>query len=91
MITFGSTNLNHMKKLIYIAVLLFGVGTMTSCVKEYTCQCKISFSGKPGLPEPYIREYSVTNTLKEAEQECANRSRSYVEDGVTTTEDCELY
>lgn len=80
-----------MKKILYIGILVFGATSLTSCVKDFTCQCKISFSGKPGLPEPYIREYSLANTLKEAEQECANRSRHYVEDGVTTTEECQLY
>lgn len=80
-----------MKRLIYIAVILLSVFSLTSCVKDYTCQCKITFTGKPGLPEPYIREYSLSNTIEEAKQECENRSRHYVEDGITTTEECELY
>lgn len=79
-----------MKKTLSIIGLLLAI-TMTSCVRDYTCQCKITFSGKPGLPEPQIREYSVSNTLKEAKKECSDRSQIYIVDGVTTTEECELY
>lgn len=79
-------------KLLLPAALLFTLSfSLTSCVKEYTCQCKITYSGKPGLPESHIREYEVSNTLKKADQECRNRSKIYTEDGITTTEECELY
>lgn len=80
-----------MKRILLLGLILLGGLSLTSCVREYICQCKITHSGKPGLPEPYIREYKVTNTFKEAELECVNRSRQYVEDGVTTIEDCQLY
>lgn len=80
-----------MKKVIYAILFLLISTALTSCVKEYTCQCEISFTGKPGLPEPYIRDYKMSNTFKEADQECTNRSRQYSDDGVITTERCELY
>ncbi|MBX9448935.1 MAG: hypothetical protein KL787_04140 [Taibaiella sp.] len=59
--------------------------------KHIPVNVKSVFPGSQVFLSRTIREYSVTNTLKEAEQECSNRSRSYAEDGVTTREECELY
>lgn len=80
-----------MKKYFYPILILLAATTFTSCVRDYTCQCQITYSGKPGLPEQHIREYSLSNTLEEARQECENRSNTYVSDGITTQEKCELY
>lgn len=80
-----------MKRSLLIISSLIAALSFSSCVKDYTCQCKITFSGKPGLPEPQIREYELSNTLKQAKEECENRSQVYTSDGVTTTEACELY
>lgn len=80
-----------MKQLLSVVVLAILTLSFSSCIKEYTCQCEITYRGKPGLPAPEVREYTVNNTLKAADQECKDRSKVYVHDGITTTEDCELY
>lgn len=80
-----------MKKFTFSIAFFIVTLLLSSCVKDYTCQCRLTFSGKPGLPEPQIREYSLSNTLKEAKQECESRSRTYEVDGVRTVEECELY
>lgn len=80
--------MKHLLRILIVGSILI---TSASCIKEYTCQCKITFSGQPGLPAPEIREYTVTNTLKAADQECKDRSKVYSQSGITTTEACELY
>ena len=41
-----------------VLVLLFA----TSCTREYTCQCKFTYTGAPGLPEGEVREYKIKDT-----------------------------
>lgn len=79
-----------MKKVFYIIITIFIAMLFTSCVREYTCECKISFSGQPGLPDPYTRDYSLSNTRKKAVKECEELSRTYSDGGITTTEECKL-
>lgn len=63
----------------------------SSCVKEYTCKCDISFEGKPGLPAPTSREYRIQNTNGEAKRMCQNASNTVTEMGITTIEQCDLF
>ncbi|MFT4060752.1 MAG: hypothetical protein QM642_00175 [Edaphocola sp.] len=83
-----------MKK--YFTTLLIAGGLTTiiaasSCTREFTCQCVISYSGAPGLPDTTIREYSITDTKKNARSACQANSGTYVKDGITTVEDCDLF
>ncbi len=68
-------------------VLLFA----TSCTREYVCQCQMTYSGAPGLPKDQVREYSITDTKKNAENACRASSKTYDNGGIHTVEECDLF
>jgi hypothetical protein len=76
---------------LLLAVAFAGVISMSSCVKEYTCQCVIKYSGVPGLPDSVVNEYSIQDTKSGAEQKCKDESGTYNTNGVQTVEACKLY
>lgn len=81
-----------MKKLIYTILLVLGTGLFfSSCTREYICQCTLTYSGKPGLPEPLVKEYPITDTKKNAISLCEEKSRTYDDNGVHTEEVCEVW
>lgn len=63
----------------------------TSCTREYVCQCKMTYTGAPGLPEGQVREYSITDTKKNAQNACRSSSKTYDNGGIHTVEDCDLF
>jgi hypothetical protein len=64
----------------------------SSCVREYTCQCVIKYSGQPGLPDSVIKEYSIRDTKKKAKSLCQGNSTAPVTNGgITTEEVCDLF
>lgn len=79
--------LNPAIYVLALATLLFS----TSCTREYICQCEIVYSGKPGLPEPRINEYSIRDTRDNAQKICEENSYSQEEGGIKTEETCLLY
>lgn len=64
---------------------------MSSCAKEYICQCEIIYTGLAGLPDTVVNEYPVTDTEKNARADCQSHSTSSEKDGIKTTEKCDLY
>ncbi len=84
-------------KLTFTKSLFFIIGacallfSFTSCTREFTCQCYISYSGKPGLPDTLLKEYPITDSKKNAEKLCKGQSGTYEKDGITTVEDCNLW
>ena len=70
------------------SVLILG---LNSCVRDYICQCEIAYTGQPGLPDTLITDYTLTDTKKNAESLCKEKSNETTEDGVTTVETCDLY
>lgn len=65
----------------------------SSCVHDFTCQCKIKYSGQPGLPDSTIREYSIRDKKDKAKSLCEQNS-SHTTDQTTnikTDEDCKLF
>jgi hypothetical protein len=70
---------------------LFRMMGMSSCVHDYICQCKISYSGQPGLPEDKVNKYNVSDTKKKAKSACQDLSKTYEKDGIKATETCDLY
>ncbi len=76
--------------LILAAALLILTGA-SSCRHDYICQCEISYSGQPGLPDSLVREYDITDTKKNAEKLCEENSVDKEIDGIHTIEDCHLY
>lgn len=70
---------------------LFIMMGMSSCVHDYICECKISYSGQPGLPSDKVNRYNVSDTKKKAKAACQDLSKNYEKDGITATETCDLY
>lgn len=77
--------------LLTAVAALFVLFAATSCTREYTCQCKMTSSGQPGLPAPVTREYPITDTKKNAESACKAKSNTTNAGGITTVEDCDLF
>ncbi len=75
--------------LLALAILVaFG---LSSCRREYICQCTIVYSGQPGLPDSTVKEYKVSDTKKKAASKCENNSKTSEKDGITSVETCKLY
>lgn len=75
---------------LLVAALLVMI-TMNSCIHDYTCECEISYSGKPGLPDTLTRDYSISDTKKKAKSICEGNSKTTDLEGVHTVENCYLY
>lgn len=65
--------------------------TFSSCVREYTCQCVIKYSGQPGLPDSVLREYPVKDTRKKAKSVCESNSGTYQTGDIKAEENCTIY
>lgn len=63
----------------------------SSCVREYTCQCQIVYSGSPGLPDTVIKTYPVKDTKKKAKSICEQNSTTSDNNGIRTEEECRLF
>ena len=74
--------------LVLVFTLMIG---MSSCVRNYTCQCQISYYGAPGLPDTIIKEYDIKDTKKNAASACEANSKTFDNNGIHTKEDCSLY
>lgn len=75
-------------------LLLAAAGTtlfFTSCVRDYTCQCQIVYSGAPGLPDTVTRTYPVKDTKTKAKSICEQNSTSSDNNGIHTDENCHLF
>jgi len=70
-----------------VVMLLFA----TSCVREYQCQCKMTYTGAPGLPDGEVRTYKIKDTEKSAKSKCEASSQTYDQNGIHTVEDCSLF
>lgn len=64
---------------------------MSSCAREYICQCEIIYTGLAGLPDTITKDYPVTDTKKKAKADCMSQSNVTEKDGVKTEEICDLY
>ena len=62
---------------ILLAVAITGFITMSSCTKNYTCQCSIIYSGYPGLPDSSTTSFQITNTKASAKSTCSAQSGTY--------------
>lgn len=76
---------------LLLALAFVSLVGMSSCVREYTCQCGITYSGQPGLPDSTTKEYTVKDTKKKAKSICEGNSFTSEQNGIKTTEHCYLY
>ena len=65
--------------------------TMTSCVRDYICQCEITYTGHPALPDNKIREYDIKDSKKNAEKICTENSGQWEHGEIVTREECILF
>jgi hypothetical protein len=75
----------------FLLAAAFIVLVMSSCMREYICQCHIVYSGQPGLPDTTVNEYTIINNKKKAKSECNSHSTSTTKNGIKTVETCDLY
>ncbi|GAA4467200.1 hypothetical protein GCM10023093_22650 [Nemorincola caseinilytica] len=66
---------------------------MSSCSKKYICQCKIQYSGVPGLPDSSVKEFDIYNSKSAAESLCKEESYENTDPatGIKVKETCVLY
>lgn len=77
---------------VLVLLAMAGIMIASSCVKKYTCQCVVKYSGSPGLPDSSIHEFDIHDTKKAAESVCKDESYDHSEpNGIKTTETCKLY
>lgn len=74
-----------------LVVALFIVMGLSSCVREYICECTISYTGQPGLPDTVVHEYNISDTKKKAKSACQANSANSERDGIKAIETCDLY
>lgn len=74
-----------------LALCFVTMTLMSSCVHDYICQCTVSYSGAPGLPDTTTKEYNISDTKKKAKKTCEDNSTIYDKDGIHTEENCHLY
>ena len=74
-----------------LALCLFAMVFMSSCYREYLCQCETIYTGKAGLPDTIVTEYPVTDTKKNAKADCQAESNTTESGGIKTEEICDLY
>ncbi len=80
-----------LRPFLLLVMAIAGVVTTTSCVKNYTCQCTISYTGYPGLPDTLTQQYGITDTKSGATSKCKAASATYNNNGITTVETCLIY
>jgi hypothetical protein len=76
---------------LLIALCVFVLLSATSCTREYVCQCKMTYTGAPGLPQEVTREYSIKDTKKNARAACKANSLTSDNGGIHSVEDCDLF
>jgi len=74
-----------------LAVAFLTVTALSSCTREYICQCTIKYSGEPGLPDSTVREYEIKDTKKKAKSACEANSGTYTTGNVKTEETCKIF
>lgn len=62
----------------------------SSCTREYNCKCEMTYSGAPGF-ENTVKEYKIKDTKNKAQTTCESQSATYVQFGIVTKEDCNLF
>jgi hypothetical protein len=67
--------------------------TCSSCVRDYTCQCTIKYTGQPSLPDSTLREYPIRDKKDAAKTLCEENSVHETDQatGIKTDEDCKLF
>ena len=65
-----------MKKSVLIAGAVFFALALTSCKKEYTCECSKTYTGENGSTTEDYAVYTYKDNLVEAEDRCNDNERT---------------
>jgi hypothetical protein len=76
---------------LVLSFALFIMTSMTSCVREYICQCQITYSGHAALPDSSVNNYTIKDTRNKAKKLCEQNSYEATKENVHTVEKCQLY
>jgi len=76
---------------LLFALFILSVLSYTSCIKKYTCVCKIKYTGTPGLPDSSIKEFEITDSKSKAKTKCSNESGNYTYKNINTVANCDIY
>ena len=81
---------------VMLVMVFAGVISMSSCIKNYTCQCSIVYSGYPGLPDSTTTSYEIKDSKSNAKSKCSAQSGTYTNTDnngtqIQTVETCALY
>ncbi len=80
-----------MKKIFTVlSLFVLTVVALSSCTREYYCECTYTYTGQPGLPDPQTSKTVIRNTKQKADDICTSRSKNYESGGVKTQEKCVL-
>ena len=80
-----------MKKTILFAAGLLFIGTsMTSCKKDYTCQCSKTYTSGDGSSTSNHSVYTYKDTRKRAEDRCNDNSTSGTDLGGNYSINCDI-
>ncbi len=76
---------------LFLILALVGILSLNSCVKKYRCECAITYSGAPGLPDSITKGYEITDTRDGAKSLCEDESFEHEENGIKIKEVCKLF
>ncbi|MBL7765018.1 MAG: hypothetical protein JNJ58_02915 [Chitinophagaceae bacterium] len=80
-----------MKRFLPFLAIVF-VMALSSCTREYICQCVVKYTGNPpGLPDSAVHEFKIQDKKKDAASKCEANSTTVTQDNVTMDEKCRLY
>lgn len=80
-------NFKFLLSIAFFCIISFG---FSSCIKDYTCRCTMTYSGAPGFAKTE-KDYKVRDTEKNAKNICESNSKEYEHNGIHTKEDCKLF
>jgi hypothetical protein len=80
-----------MKK-IGIVLCVVVASALSSCTREFICQCTYSYKGTtPGLPDSVREDFIIKDTKKGAIDKCKRHGITTSTNGIEFNKSCELY
>ncbi|RYM35108.1 hypothetical protein ERX46_06950 [Brumimicrobium glaciale] len=76
-----------MKKVLFVG-LLFGAMSLTSCKKDYTCEC-ITSTNMEGIADSST-SVTINDKKDDAKDQCENMSTSVTSGDYKTSTDCKI-
>lgn len=79
-----------MKKSVFIGMLALASATVTSCKKEYYCECKKVYTGSSSSSSYDDDVYTFRDTRTRAESRCNDEERTGTDLGGSYSRECEI-